>query len=171
MFIKKLNNISTFIFDVDGVMTNGNVQVSEEGHMLRTFNIKDGFAMQLAIKLGYRICIITGGSSQGVVKRLNGLGIKDVFSKVHEKVPVYRKYLSDNNIQADEVAYMGDDLPDYTLLLETGLKCCPLDASPDIVNICEFVSSKRGGEGCVRELIEKVLRAQDKWDVEKIGIW
>jgi len=171
MYIKKLKDITTFILDVDGVMTNGNVLVTDEGNMLRTFNIKDGFAMQLAVKLGYRICIITGGGSEGVRIRLEGLGITDIFSRVHEKLPVFLKYVSDNKLSIDEIAYMGDDIPDYQLLKQVGLKSCPSDASHDITEICDFVSSYPGGGGCVRELIEKVLRAQGKWDLDKIGVW
>ena len=166
-----LNEITTFILDVDGVMTNGQVLVNDEGNMLRSFNIKDGFAMQLAVKLGYKICIISGGNSSGVIKRLEGLGIKDIYMKVHEKLPVFKSYISDKNLKADEIAYMGDDLPDYNLIKQVGLKCCPADASHDIQEICDFVSSYPGGGGCVRELIEKVLRAQGKWDLDTIGIW
>lgn len=166
-----LNEITTFILDVDGVMTNGQVLVTDEGNMLRSFNIKDGFAMQLAVKLGYKICIISGGNSSGVIKRLEGLGIKDIYMKVHEKLPVFKSYISDKNLKADEIAYMGDDLPDYNLIKQVGLKCCPADASQDIQEICDFVSSYPGGGGCVRELIEKVLRAQGKWDLDTIGIW
>ena len=166
-----LNEITTFILDVDGVMTNGQVLVTNEGNMLRSFNIKDGFAMQLAVKLGYKICIISGGNSSGVIKRLEGLGIKDIYMKVHEKLPVFKSYISDKNLKADEIAYMGDDLPDYNLIKQVGLKCCPADASHDIQEICDFVSSYPGGGGCVRELIEKVLRAQGKWDLDTIGIW
>lgn len=171
MYHKMLNEITTFILDVDGVMTNGQVLVTDEGKMLRSFNIKDGFAMQLAVKLGYKICIISGGNSSGVIKRLEGLGIKDIYMKVHEKLPVFKSYISDKNLKADEIAYMGDDLPDYNLIKQVGLKCCPADASHDIQEICDFVSSYPGGGGCVRELIEKVLRAQGKWDLDTIGIW
>lgn len=171
MYHKMLNEITTFILDVDGVMTNGQVLVTDEGNMLRSFNIKDGFAMQLAVKLGYKICIISGGNSSGVIKRLEGLGIKDIYMKVHEKLPVFNSYIYDKNLKADEIAYMGDDLPDYNLIKQVGLKCCPADASHDIQEICDFVSSYPGGGGCVRELIEKVLRAQGKWDLDTIGIW
>jgi len=171
MYLSKLSKITTFILDVDGVMTNGEVLVTDEGNMLRSFNIKDGFAMQLAIKLGYRICIITGGNSAGVKIRLEGLGITHIFTKVHEKLPVFMEYVLGNHLDISEIAYMGDDIPDYLLLKEVGLKCCPQDASNDIKEICDFVSSYGGGEGCVRELIEKVIRAQGKWDLDTIGIW
>lgn len=171
MYIKKLKNITTFILDVDGVMTNGQVLVTDEGNMLRSFNIKDGFAMQLAIKLGYNICVITGGSNDGVIARLKGLGIDDIFCKVHNKLPVFEKYIKDKNIDISQIAYMGDDITDYQILQLAGLKCCPADAAIDILETCEFVSSYKGGKGCVRELIEKVLRSQQKWDLDKIGIW
>lgn len=171
MYLKQLKHITTFILDVDGVMTNGGVLVTDEGHMLRSFNIKDGFAMQLAIKLGYRICVISGGNSAGVMKRLQGLGIQDIFMKVHEKLPVFEAYVQNNHLKGEEIAYMGDDVPDYLLMQKVGLKCCPKDASSDILNISEFISSYNGGEGCVRELIEKVLRAKGQWDLNKIGNW
>jgi 3-deoxy-D-manno-octulosonate 8-phosphate phosphatase (KDO 8-P phosphatase) len=171
MYANKLTEITTFVLDVDGVMTNGDVLVTDEGSMLRTFNIKDGFAMQLAVKLGYRICVITGGNSAGVMKRLQGLGIKDIYTQVHEKRPVFLKYMADNNLSSASIAYMGDDIPDYLLLKEAGLKCCPSDASHDIQSICDFISAYPGGGGCVRDLIEKVLRAQGKWDLDQIGIW
>ena len=171
MYIKKLKNISTFILDVDGVMTNGQVLVTDEGNMLRQFNIKDGFAMQLAIKLGYNICVITGGGTDGVISRLKGLGIEDIYTKVHDKLPVFEKYISEKKIDLNQIAYMGDDITDYQILQRAGLKCCPADAAVDIINTCEFVSSFSGGSGCVRELIEKVLRSQQKWDLNTIGIW
>ena len=171
MYLEKLNQINTFILDVDGVMTNGQVLVTDDGDMLRSFNIKDGFALQLAIKLGFNICVISGGNSPGVMKRLEGLGITDVFMKVHEKLPVFLNYVKSKNINPNEIAYMGDDIPDYPLLKHVGLKCCPQDATHDIKEICDFVSSFPGGGGCVRELIEKVIRAQGKWDLDKIGIW
>jgi len=171
MYVHKLSEITTFILDVDGVMTKGDVLVTDEGQMLRSFNIKDGFAMQLAIKLGYRICIITGGNSPGVSIRLRGLGITDIFTKVHEKLPVFKQYVLSKGLKTSEIAYMGDDIPDYLLLKQVGLKCCPADACVDILEICDFVSSFDGGAGCVRELIEKVLRFQGKWDLDQIGIW
>lgn len=171
MYLKKLKNINTFIFDVDGVMTNGQVLVTDEGNMLRSFNIKDGFAMQLAIKLGLKICVITGGGTDGVIARLKGLGIDDIFTKVHEKLPVFEKYIKENKIELSQIAYMGDDITDYLILQKEVLKCCPADAATDIKNISEFVSTFKGGHGCVRELIEKVLRSQQKWDLHTIGTW
>ncbi len=171
MYLEKLKPINTFILDVDGVMTNGQVLVTDEGNMLRSFNIKDGFALQLAIKLGYNICVISGGNSAGVLKRLEGLGIKDVFMNVHEKWPVFMEYIKSKNLDPNEIAYMGDDIPDYQLIKHVGLKCCPQDAAHDIKEICDFVSMYPGGGGCVRELIEKVLRIHGKWDLEKIGVW
>lgn len=171
MYLEKLSKITTFILDVDGVMTNGQVLVTEEGHMLRSFNIKDGFAMQLAVKLGYNLCVISGGSSQGVQKRLEGLGIQDIFMKVHEKRPVFLNYLADKKISPEEIAYMGDDIPDYLLMREVGLRCCPADAAQDILDHSEFVSAFPGGGGCVRDLIERVLRARGHWDLNTIGIW
>jgi 3-deoxy-D-manno-octulosonate 8-phosphate phosphatase (KDO 8-P phosphatase) len=163
MFLEKLKLIKAFIFDVDGVLTDGLIHVTETGKQLRQFNIKDGYALQLAIKRGYKIAVITGGRSVGVRLRLNGLGISDVFMEVDSKVEIYNQFLVNNNLDASEVLYMGDDIPDLPVMKLVGLPVCPADAVEEIKAISEYISPKNGGKNCVRDVIEKVLKIQDQW--------
>lgn len=159
-----LNIISTFIFDVDGVLTDGSVTVTTDGKMLRTMNIKDGFALKTAIDASYNVCIISGGSNEGVRKRLSGLGIKDIFLGAHNKIEQLNTYLDSNNLNLDEVLYMGDDIPDYPVMKLVGLPCCPQDAVPEIKSVSKYISHKYGGKGAVRDVIEQVLKVQGKWN-------
>jgi 3-deoxy-D-manno-octulosonate 8-phosphate phosphatase (KDO 8-P phosphatase) len=163
MFLDKLANVTVVILDVDGVLTDGSVLVTEEGEQLRTMNIKDGYALQWAIKQGLKICIISGGRSAGVVKRLNGLGIVDVFIGISDKLTCLKDYLSKNEIDANSALYMGDDIPDIPVLLHCGLKTCPEDASIDVKAVVDYISPIPGGKGCVRDVIEKILRAKGLW--------
>jgi len=158
-----LNNITTFIFDVDGVLTDGTVVVNTDGEMLRNMNVKDGFALKTAVDKGYHLCIISGGTNEGVRKRLEGLGIKEVHLGAHYKIETLEQYFKENNIQKDTVLYMGDDLPDYKVMQMVGLPCCPQDAVPEIKAISKYISHKTGGKGCVRDVIEQVLKVQGKW--------
>ncbi|WP_053977270.1 KdsC family phosphatase [Mangrovimonas xylaniphaga] len=159
-----LEHITTFIFDVDGVLTDGTITVTTSGEMLRTMNIKDGFALKTAIDAGFHICIISGGSNEGVRVRLNGLGIKDVYLGTHDKIEKLHEYLENNNINIENVLYMGDDIPDYPVMSLAGLPCCPQDAVPEIKAISKYVSHKKGGKGAVRDVIEQVLKVQGKWN-------
>jgi len=163
MFIQKLKDISTFIFDVDGVLTDSTVQVTDNGQSLRTFNIKDGYAMQLAIKRGYKVCIISGGDGTAMGKRFSNLGITDVFLAAGDKVNIFNNYLSDKNITAAEVLYMGDDIPDLKVMELVGLPTCPADAVEEIKAISKFISPYNGGKTAVRDIIEKVLKIHGKW--------
>ncbi len=158
-----LTNITTFIFDVDGVLTDGTITVTTDGELLRTMNVKDGFALKTAIDAGFNICIISGGSNEGVRKRLIGLGIKNIYLGIHDKVKQLNAYLSLNTINATEVLYMGDDIPDYPVMKLVGLPCCPQDAVPEIKAISKYVSHKNGGKGAVRDVIEQVLKVKGKW--------
>jgi len=163
MLLQQLKNITTFIFDVDGVLTSGDVLASESGELLRTFNIKDGYALQLAVKKGYHVCIISGGSGQAMAKRFAGLGIPEVFLGVSDKVLVFNDYLLRNGLQAKEVIYMGDDLPDLNVMRLVGIPTCPADASPEIKAVSLYISPFNGGKTAVRDIIEKVLKVQGKW--------
>ncbi|WP_421944367.1 KdsC family phosphatase [Pedobacter sp.] len=163
MFLQKLKEITTFIFDVDGVLTDGSVQVTDNGQSLRTFNIKDGYAMQLAVKKGYKLCIISGGDGIAMAKRFFNLGIKDVFLAAGNKVEIFNQYLIDNNISASEVLYMGDDIPDLNVMQLVGLPTCPADAVEEIKAISTFISPYNGGKTAVRDIIEKVMKVQGKW--------
>ncbi|EDM38696.1 hypothetical protein PBAL39_21525 [Pedobacter sp. BAL39] len=163
MFLQKLKAISTFIFDVDGVLTNGDILASDSGEFLRTFNIKDGYALQLAVKRGYRVCIISGGKGKAMQKRFEGLGIQEVFLGVSDKVQVYHDILDRYHIGSDEVLYMGDDVPDLKVMKLVGLPTCPADAVPEIKAISEYVSPYNGGRMAVRDIIEKTMRVQEQW--------
>jgi len=159
-----LADITTFIFDVDGVLTDGTITVTTDGEMLRTMNIKDGFALKTAVDAGFNLCIISGGSNEGVRKRLAGLGIKDIFLGAHNKIEQLNAYLSKHNITKSQVLYMGDDIPDYPVMKLVGLPCCPQDAVQEIKAVSKYISHKNGGKGAVRDVIEQVLKVQDKWN-------
>jgi len=164
-FLEKFNEIDTFIFDVDGVFTNNELLVMEDGMLLRTMNVKDGYAVRHAIDQGYKVAIITGGGSKGVVERfLNlGLDVDDIHFDVHNKKTVYEKYIQDNYIDPNGILYMGDDLTDYEVMRVVGLPTCPKDAAVEIIEISQYISPIVGGRGCVRDVIEKVLRLHERW--------
>lgn len=159
-----LEHITTFVFDVDGVLTDGTITITTNGEMLRTMHTKDGFAIKTALQAGLNVCIISGGTNEGVRKRLNGLGVTDIYLGAHNKVEQLNEYLSSNNLKAENVLYMGDDIPDYPVMKMAGLACCPQDAVPEIKAISKYVSHKLGGKGCVRDIIEQVLKVQGKWN-------
>lgn len=161
--LEKLKNITTFIFDVDGVLTDGTVIASESGDLLRTFNIKDGYALQLALKKGYHICIISGSGGPATTKRFENLGLPDVYLKVADKVEVYNTYLKQKNIAPEQVLYMGDDMPDYFVMQLVGIATCPADAVDEVKQISHYISPKNGGFCAVRDVIEKVLKVQGNW--------
>lgn len=159
-----LQDITTFIFDVDGVLTEGKVLVTNEGELLRSMSVKDGFALKMAVDFGYHICIITGGNNQGAKKRLEGLGIKDIYMECHHKTEAFKHYLKKNNIRAENVLYMGDDIPDIAPMKCVKLACSPQDAVPEVKEISDYVSHIDGGKGCVRDVIRQVMKVQGKWD-------
>ncbi len=156
--------ISTFIFDVDGVLTDGVVHVFENGELVRQMNIKDGYALKTAVDTGFKVCIISGGSNEGVRSRLQGLGLTDIYLGAHNKIEQYNEILNKYNLNPDNVLYMGDDIPDYPVMKLVGLPCCPKDAASEIQQISKYISQKNGGKGCVRDVIEQVLKVQGKWD-------
>ncbi len=160
---EKLKDITTFIFDYDGVMTTGKVLVDGNGIPLRSSDVKDGYALQLAVRLGYNVAVITGGYSVSIEKRMAMLGVKDVFVRSANKVEVLERYMKTNDLKPEQIVYMGDDLPDYPVMKIIGLPVCPADASPEIKDISLYISNRNGGRGAVRDIIEQVLKAQDKW--------
>lgn len=160
---EKLKHITTFMFDYDGVLTDGNVFLLNDGEALRTANVRDGYAMQYAVKKGYRIVIISGGRSDAISKRFEALGVNDVFLGVCNKVDVYEKYLAKNGISDSEILFMGDDIPDYNLMCRAGVACCPADAAEEIKSVAACISHVNGGKGCVRDVIEQTLKVQGKW--------
>ncbi|PCI11955.1 MAG: 3-deoxy-D-manno-octulosonate 8-phosphate phosphatase [Flavobacteriaceae bacterium] len=156
--------ITTFIFDVDGVLTDGTIQVLENGDMIRNMNIKDGYALKTAVDAGYKVCIISGGSSEGVRVRLERLGLTDVYLGAHNKIEQFNEIIKKHHLKAEEVLYMGDDIPDYPVMKLVGLACSPKDAAPEIQGISHYISQKNGGKGCVRDVIEQVLKVRGDWD-------
>ncbi|HET7361162.1 MAG TPA: HAD-IIIA family hydrolase [Salinimicrobium sp.] len=158
-----LAHIRAFILDVDGVLTDGSIQISTNGELLRTMNIKDGFAMKHALDKGYTICVISGGKNEGVRHRLKNLGITDIFMGCEDKTEKLEEFFEIYNINPSEVIYMGDDIPDLYPMKKVGLACCPQDAAPEIKEVCQYISHKKGGKGCVRDIIEQVMKVQGKW--------
>ena len=158
-----MNQIDTFVFDVDGVLTDSSVHVSQDGEMLRIMNIRDGFALKAALESGYKVCIITGGSNDGVRIRLKNLGIQDIYLSSSDKVKTFTEYCSLQNISAENVLYMGDDIPDYHVMQLVGLATCPQDAVPEIKAVSKYISHVNGGRGAVRDVIEQVMKVQGKW--------
>ena len=162
-FKELLPNVRGFAFDVDGVLSKQVVSMSADGQPMRTANIKDGYVLQLAVKLGYHIAIITGGTSSAVQKRYEALGIKDIFMGQSTKIGSYTAWKYQHGLTDAEVMYMGDDIPDIPLLKVVGLPVCPADACIDVKQICRYVSPYNGGECCVRDVMEQVLRVQGRW--------
>lgn len=165
-FKQKLTRIKTFLFDVDGVLTNGQVLLLENGEFVRNMNSKDGYALQLAVKKGYRIGIITGGKSQAVKNALEGLGIKDIFLSQYDKLQCYKDYINEHDLKEEEIVFMGDDLPDYEVMKRVGIAACPYNAAHEIKEISIYISNRNGGEACVRDIIEQVMRSQGTWVID-----
>lgn len=158
-----MSDITTFIFDVDGVLTDSTISITTNGEMLRTMNIRDGYAIKTALESGYNMCIISGGSNEGVRARMRVLGVTDIHLGIPDKVTTFEEYIDVHNIKSDHVLYMGDDIPDYHVMKLVGLPTCPQDASPEIKKISSYISHINGGKGCVRDVIEQVMKVQGKW--------
>lgn len=154
--------VKAFIFDIDGVLTDGNIYLLDNHEIKRT-NIKDGYALQLAVKRGFHVGIISGGRSQLLKQRLNYLGIKDIFLHVANKLTVYESLLQQWQIEDQQVVYVGDDMPDYVVMKKSGIAVAPANAASDILKIADYVTKTNGGEGVAREIIELVLKAQNLW--------
>lgn len=164
--LEKFKSIRTFVFDVDGVMTDGSVLVYETGEQIRRMSTRDGYCLQLAIKKGYRVLVISGGTSEGVRQRLEYLGITDIFLKAKDKKELLIQYAKQHQLEEKDMLYMGDDIPDYGVMKHVGLACAPADAAPEIRHIAAYISSFGGGQGCVRDVIEKVLKLNGQWDLD-----
>ncbi len=167
----KLRNISAIMLDVDGVLTDGMVNTLPDGDQVRRMNIKDGYALQHAVKKGYHISIISGGTSESVRLRLNGLGIKEVNLACKNKMEVFENLKTKFNLESENILYMGDDIPDYKVMQKVGFAACPNDAADEIKSISHYISPKKGGEGCVRDLLEQIMRLQGKWFDEDSFEW
>ncbi len=161
--LNDFKNITTFVFDIDGVLTNGNVLVMADGLMLRQMNVKDGYALQLAVKKGYNIIIISGSYSAESEMRLKNLGIEEIYMRIENKLEKLQQLANAKHINLKDILYVGDDIPDYAVMQYCGLACCPADAVAEIKSISKYISPFNGGTGCVRDVIEKVLKLQNNW--------
>jgi 3-deoxy-D-manno-octulosonate 8-phosphate phosphatase (KDO 8-P phosphatase) len=162
-FKEELSRVRAFIFDVDGVLSNSRIILHPGHELMRSMNIKDGYAIQYAIRKGYPVCIITGGNSEAVAQRFKNLGVKDIYLQSKNKVENLKDFMKARDLGKENILYMGDDLPDYMVMQEVGFPTCPSDAVEEIKAISMYISDKAGGEGCVRDVIEQVLRLQGKW--------
>jgi 3-deoxy-D-manno-octulosonate 8-phosphate phosphatase (KDO 8-P phosphatase) len=161
-----LPQIKTYIFDVDGVLTDGKVLVTTEGELYRSVDTKDGYAIKCALVQGYKIVIISGGTNEGIRDRFKAFGIYDIYLGAHHKLDAYQDLMDNYDLNPEEILYVGDDVPDIPVMEKVGLSCCPADAVSDVKAMVDYVSHKKGGEGCVREIIEQVLRVQGKWRLD-----
>jgi 3-deoxy-D-manno-octulosonate 8-phosphate phosphatase (KDO 8-P phosphatase) len=164
--LKYFKQITTFVFDVDGVLTDGTLIVLKDDLQARQMHVNDGFGLQMSVKKGYRVLIISGGNSEEVKNRLEKLGIKNVQMGIENKNQFLSLYLEENKLKWEEILYMGDDLPDLPLMKQVGLSCCPNDAMNEIKAVVKYISPIKGGWGCVRDVIEKVLKLNDHWQFE-----
>ncbi len=168
-FKSDLMKVKALAFDVDGVLSSDCVPLHISGEPMRMVNIKDGYAMQLAVKKGYHLAIITGGKTEAVRKRFEGLGIQDVYMGSAVKMNDFDDFVSKHGLSPDEVLYMGDDIPDYPVLQKCGFPCCPADAAPEIKAIACYISPKCGGQGCARDVIEQVMKANGDWMSDNVA--
>ncbi len=153
------------MFDVDGVFTDGKVLVMENGEVVRNVFSKDGYAIHLAVQKKYKLVIISGGNNVAIKNLLSRSGIEHIFINQHDKLQCYKDFIYEHNINDEQVMYMGDDLPDYEIMSRVGVAACPNDSAPEIKSICSYISPKNGGEGCVRDIIEQVMRVQGQWEI------
>lgn len=160
----RFKKVKAFVFDVDGVLTDGRVLVMENGEQLRTFHTKDGYALQLAVKHQYPVLIITGGKSLGVKSRMEALGIRDVYMDVSDKENILATWMKQYGLDWEDVLFMGDDVPDLTVMKKVGMPVCPSDAIEDVKHVCAYISPRCGGVGAVRDVIERVMRLKDQWN-------
>ncbi|OFY53208.1 MAG: 3-deoxy-D-manno-octulosonate 8-phosphate phosphatase [Bacteroidetes bacterium RBG_13_46_8] len=168
---EKFSRVKAFAFDVDGVFTNGNVLLHPGGEYVRMMNIKDGYAVQYSIKAGYPVAIITGSYSRMVKKRFAYLGVKDIYMRSEKKTEAFESFRKKHGLEAENILYMGDDIPDYQVMMQAGVPVCPADAAEEIKGIAVYISHQRGGEGCVRDIVEQVLRLHGKWMKDGAFLW
>ncbi len=166
-FKELLRQVKAMVFDVDGVLTDSSLIIMPDGELVRTMNMRDSIAMKLAVKNGYHLCIITGGNSQSVKQRLNRLGISDIYLKTENKFEAMKEFVELYDLSLSEVLYMGDDLVDHEVMTKVGVPVCPKDAVQEIKSISKYISHIDGGKGCVRDVIEQVMKVSGKWIIPK----
>ncbi len=162
--LEKFKAVTTFVFDVDGVLTDGTLTILPNGLMARKMNVKDGYALQLAVKKGYNVVIISGGASDEVADRLQKLGVSRIFMRVKDKTVALKEYLEEKQLRWEEVLFMGDDIPDLNIMKKVGTACSPADAVQEIKEVSNYISPLNGGFGCGRDVIEKVLKLRGDWN-------
>ncbi|MDX9929662.1 MAG: HAD hydrolase family protein [Bacteroidales bacterium] len=162
-FKESLGRVRTFIFDIDGVLSKQTIPIGSFGLPTRTVNLRDGYAIQLAVRKGYRVAIISGGKSKDYVKRLRILGVTDIYMNSRSKIDHFNHLVKKYSLNCDDILYMGDDIPDFQIMKLVGIPVCPADADSEIKQLSVYISDKKGGEGCVRDVIEQVMRLHDKW--------
>ncbi|MBS1657383.1 MAG: HAD hydrolase family protein [Bacteroidetes bacterium] len=163
-YLSLFKQATAIVMDVDGVLTDGSLVITEEGNQLRTMNIRDGFAIRRAVDNGMKLAVVSGGRSQGVLSRLSALGIENVRISVEEKVNVLKRLTDELNLDLATTIYIGDDIPDLEVMKLCGIPCCPADAASEVMAISKYISPLKGGSGCVRDILEKVLKLQGKWN-------
>lgn len=169
-FKEEIALVEGFVFDVDGVMTDGGIVPTAEGDFIRRYNAKDGYALAYALKMGYKVCVITGGRGKTLENRLKMLGVKDFYTDCMDKITVLRSWLAREGLDAAHTIYMGDDIPDLECMREVGLPVCPADAASEVIEIARYVSQFDGGHGAVRDVVEQVLRARGDWAKNSEGV-
>ncbi len=167
----KLNTVNTFIFDYDGVISDGFIYTANDEIIMRSGNVKDGYAIQYAIKQGYNVAILSGGRGSSIESRMKMLGVEDVFTGAGNKIDIYNMYCANKHLKKENILYMGDDIPDYDIMQNVGVATCPSDAAWEIKQVSDYISDKQGGKGCVRDVIEQVLRLHGKWFNEHSKVW
>jgi 3-deoxy-D-manno-octulosonate 8-phosphate phosphatase (KDO 8-P phosphatase) len=170
-FKEELQNVRAFVFDIDGVLSTQTIQLSVWGVPLRTVNLRDGYALQLAVKKGYHVGVISGANTKEYIKRLKTLGVTDIYLSSKAKKESLRELVSKWGVDIKNVLYMGDDIPDFEVMKMVGLPACPADADSEIKQIAVYISDKNGGEGCVRDVIEQALRLHNNWMNHEAFSW
>ena len=167
LILEKLKNVKAFLFDVDGVLSDGRILITETGEQLRNMSVKDGYALKKAMQKGYLVGIISGGSSDGIRLRMEFLGIPEIHIGIKNKIEVYYQILERHNLTPEQILYMGDDIPDTPILKNCGVACCPSDAVSEVKEICDYISPSKGGHECARDVIEKTLKLNGQWYVNE----
>jgi 3-deoxy-D-manno-octulosonate 8-phosphate phosphatase (KDO 8-P phosphatase) len=170
-FKEVLGRVKAFVFDIDGVLSNQTIAMNIFGVPNRTINLRDGYALQLAAKKGYFVAVISGSNSREYINRMKNLGIKDVHLNCRSKIDQFTSFLKKYSLDSNDVLYMGDDIPDYKAMKHSGIPVCPSDADSEIKKISVYISDRKGGEGCVRDIIEQVMRLHNKWMDDEAFKW